>query len=160
MKTYHHKRIILIISGIFVLTIGFSAGFFFGKNKNIAQGAVEDPIVSFSQVTGLEQFWNVWNLLNEKYPFKEKIPTDTDRIYGAISGMVASIGDPYTSFFPPKEAKIFAEDVKGEFGGVGIEIAIKDGLLTVVSPLKDSPAERAGIQSGDVIVKMDPRQTI
>lgn len=157
MKSSHHKRIIFIIVGILILATGFSAGFLFGKSKNIAQG--NTSVNSFEQVVGLGQFWSVWNLLNEKYPFKEKIPTDTDRIYGAIAGMVSSIGDPYTVFFSPKEAKTFAEDVKGEFGGIGIEVANRDGLLTVVSPLKDTPAEKSGILAGDVIVKINGNTT-
>jgi carboxyl-terminal processing protease len=98
-------------------------------------------------------------LLNEKYPFKDKIPADNERIYGAISGMVSSFKDPYTMFFPPKEAKMFAEEVKGEFSGVGMEIGMKDSLLTVVSPLKGSPAEKAGVLAGDVIVKINGTST-
>ena len=146
-----------VIIGILVFFLGFSLG----KSNAIAQGndGVGSNIVTNNNSIKLDQFWSVWNLLNQKYPFKEKIPTDTDRVYGAISGMVASLGDPYTMFFSPKEAKLFADNVKGEFSGVGMEVENKDGILTVVSPLKGSPAEQAGVHPGDTIVKINGTTT-
>lgn len=140
----------------FVLVIAiFIGGIFIGKLSTAGQMVPADSSISISENKDLNQFWNVWKLLNEKYPFKEKIPADNDRLYGAISGMVDSFNDPYTMFFPPKEAKMFADEVKGEFSGVGMEVGMKDGLLTVVSPLKGSPAEKAGILAGDIIVKIN-----
>lgn len=158
MYSLEHKKIIrntLVIIGVI---FAFFLGYIFG-NKNITTDAADQNsqlIVSRGDFT---QFWNVWGLLNEKYPFKEKIPADNDRMYGAIAGMVASFKDPYTMFFPPKEAKLFAEDVKGEFSGVGMEVGMKDGILTVISPLKGSPAERSGVLAGDYIVKVDGKTT-
>lgn len=157
MKSVYHKRIITITFVIILSAVCFFGGFSIGKsNLSVAQ-TNNNSITAYG--TESDQFLNVWNLLNEKYPFKEKIPSDTDRMYGAITGMVASFGDPYTMFFPPKEAKLFAEDVKGEFGGVGMEVGSKDGVLTVISPLKDSPAEHAGIKPGDRIVEINKTTT-
>jgi carboxyl-terminal processing protease len=155
MQSSYHKQIIMITVGILIGVFVFFLGFSLGKNKSFADSPVTTQTIIGNTAIELGQFWNVWNLLNEKYPFKEKIPSDTDRVYGTISGMVASIGDPYTMFFPPKQAKLFAEDVKGEFSGVGMEVGNKDGVLTVISPLKGSPAERAGIQPGDIIAKIN-----
>ena len=76
-------------------------------------------------------------------------------MWGAIEGLTATYGDPYTVFFPPKEASAFEEEVRGNFEGVGMEIAIKDKVLTVVAPLKGTPAERAGMKPGDQILKID-----
>lgn len=155
MNNENRKKIIsrtlisLLVVGIFV------CGIFIGRYSNASNGAASADLATVSENKDLQQFWNVWKLLNEKYPFKDKVPADNDRIYGAISGMVSSFKDPYTMFFPPKQAQLFADEVKGEFSGVGMEVGIKDGLLTVVSPLKGSPAEKAGILTGDVIVKIN-----
>lgn len=79
-------------------------------------------------------------------------------IYGAINGMLAAL-DPHSSFMTPETFKEMKIDTKGAFGGLGIEISIKDGILTVISPIEDTPAQRAGIKAGDQIVKIDDRFT-
>lgn len=99
-------------------------------------------------------FWKTWNLLNEKYPAQEQV-TDQNKVYGAISGLVDSLNDPYSVFFTPEEAKAFQEEIAGNFNGVGMEVGVKDNTLTVIAPLKGTPAEKAGILSGDQILKID-----
>jgi carboxyl-terminal processing protease len=99
-------------------------------------------------------FWKVWNTLNEKSLTIGSV-SDQDKVYGAISGLVGSLNDPYSVFFPPTEAKSFQDEIAGNFGGVGLEVGEKDGVLTVVAPLKDTPAYNAGIKSGDKILKID-----
>jgi carboxyl-terminal processing protease len=109
--------------------------------------------------------WRVWNALDEKYvpthALKpgDKEPTKQDRIWGMAEGLAASLGDPYTTFFPPQENEQFKDDISGSFEGVGMEIAVKDGQLQVVSPLKSSPAERAGLKPQDKILKIDDLST-
>lgn len=105
-----------------------------------------------------EPFWRAWNVLNEKYVDAGEVDTQ-EKVWGAISGLAASTGDPYTVFFPPEEAKVFEEDISGSFGGVGMEIGMRNSTLTVISPLKGTPAERAGIQSGDQIIAIDGEST-
>ena len=75
-------------------------------------------------------------------------------VYGAISGLVSSLSDPYTVFLPPKENKASNEDLTGEFGGVGIQLGYKDKNLAVVAPLAKTPAEKAGLKAGDLILKI------
>ena len=108
-------------------------------------------------------FWNAWEIINEKYVPTNGTSTDKvsdqTRVYGAIDGMVKSLGDPYTTFFPPVEAKNFNEEISGNFEGVGMEVGVKSGVLTVVSPLKDSPAYKAGIKTGDKILKIEDTLT-
>jgi carboxyl-terminal processing protease len=103
-------------------------------------------------------FWKVWNTINEKYPNADKT-ADQDRVYGAISGLVGSLNDPYSVFFFPDEAKSFEEGIAGNFIGVGMEVGIKDKVLTVIAPLKDTPAYRANIKPGDKILKIDEKST-
>ena len=86
--------------------------------------------------------------------------TAQDKIWGSIQGLASSYGDPYTVFFPPVEAKMFEEDIAGNFQGVGMEIGIKDKQLQVVTPIKNSPAERAGVKTGDLILKIDDKSTV
>ena len=103
-------------------------------------------------------FWKVWNTINEKYPKADKI-TDQNRIYGAISGLISSLDDPYSVFFNPDETKNFEAEIAGNFTGVGMEVGIKDKVLTVIAPLKDTPAYRANIKPGDKILKIDKTVT-
>ena len=106
----------------------------------------------------LTLFWETWNDLQDKYVDKSKIDTQK-MIYGAIAGMVSAVGDPYTVFFNPVDSKNFIDDSRGEFEGVGMEIGIKKELLQVVTPLEGTPAQKAGLRSGDIIVKIDGKQS-
>lgn len=116
-------------------------------NRNVAVAATGDN-------KDLDLFFTVWNTLREKSIHFDEVKDD-DRIYGAIQGLASSLGDPYTVFMPPKEAKDFNESISGSFDGIGAELGKKDKILTIIAPLKNSPAERAGIRSGDKIVKIN-----
>ncbi len=99
-------------------------------------------------------FWQTWEKLKEDHINGDTVP-DQDLVYGAVTGLVDALKDPYTVFFPPAEAKKFEEDVKGSFGGIGAEIGIRDDQLVVIAPLKGSPAEKAGLLPKDKILKID-----
>ncbi len=147
------KRKIIFIAGlIFLVGAGFSAGYFFGKFQVVCR-VCQPEEVNFSL------FWESWKALQEKFVDKGKLDTQK-MIYGAISGMVKSLDDPYTVFFPPQEAKKFIEDVQGSFEGVGMEIGERKGQLQVIAPLEGTPAQRAGLRSGDKIVKINGTTTM
>lgn len=103
-------------------------------------------------------FWTAWNQVESKYVGRGEID-EQKMVWGAIEGMVKSLGDPYSAFFPPQEAQIFESSVKGEFGGIGIEIGVRDRVLTVVAPLKNTPAYRVGLKTGDKILKINATST-
>lgn len=115
-------------------------------------------------------FWKVWEILDQKFVLTKKASTtltlktatstDQDKVWGAIGGLTASLGDPYTVFFPPEESKSFETEISGNFEGVGMEIGIKDNMVTVVAPLKGNPAQRAGVLAGDKIISIDGQSTI
>lgn len=103
----------------------------------------------------IELFTDVLAIVKKSYV--EEVDTKK-LIYGAINGMLASL-DPHSSFMPPETYKEMKIETKGTFGGLGIEISIKEGILTVISPIEDTPAYRAGIKAGDQILKIDEKFT-
>jgi carboxyl-terminal processing protease len=152
---------LVLVSGfIGGVTVGASSGSRVLSNVPLlgdGLSAAADPSLDFTN------FWKVYNAMNSKFVethATSSLPTREQKLWGAIQGLVASYGDPYTVFLPPDEAKIFQEDISGNFNGVGMEIGMnKDGLLTVIAPLKGTPAERAGIHAGDVILSINGKTT-
>lgn len=101
--------------------------------------------------TDFSLFWDVWDRLSKSYFDKSKLDS-SKMVYGAIRGMVAAVGDPYTVFLPPEDQKRTQEDLGGKFEGVGIQIGFKGSQLAVIAPLDGSPAAKADIKAGDFIV--------
>src|SRR3989338_6866523 len=146
-----------------VLTFGlfFVLGIYIGFSnrpaieKVIGLSNKENPL---TVQTDFSPFWKVWNIIDEKYPKADGI-TAQNRIYGAISGLIGSLNDPYSVFFTPEETKDFEDEIAGNFTGIGMEVGIKDKVLTVIAPLKDTPAYRANIKPGDKILKINKTVT-
>lgn len=103
-------------------------------------------------------FWETWRSLEMNYLEAQDLDYEK-MLYGAISGMVDSLDDPYTVFFTPKQAETFEEELSGKYEGVGMVIGIKDDKLKVVSPFKGTPADKAGLKAGDEIVKVEDTLT-
>ncbi len=103
-------------------------------------------------------FWDVWEIVSSRHVDRKGFDLTSLR-NGAISGMLSAIGDPFTVHLPPQQSKRFLEDIGGKFSGVGIEIGIRDKMLTVVAPLEDTPAFKAGILAGDKILLIDDTNT-
>jgi len=141
------KKIIFVSLIIFLIGTGFSAGYFFGKFQ------VTCPVCKPEKID-FSLFWESWKVLEEKFVDHSKLDVQK-MIYGAVSGMVKSLGDPYTIFLNPEETKKFREDVRGTFEGIGAEIGIKKGQLLIIAPLEGTPAQRAGLRSGDKILKIN-----
>ena len=144
--------------------LAFGIGVFTGVTERLHNVVSAASLFGFQsqntepQDVDFSKFWQVWKLLNDNFVqthSSSSIPTDEQKMYGAIAGLTDSYDDPYTVFLPPPDAKQFNEDIKSSFGGVGMELGERNGSLTVVSPLKGSPAERAGVQSGDTILAID-----
>lgn len=152
-----------LIIGASLAVVG--ASFFLGIGVGyINRPAVEKVVSVLNQETAKPQevdfslFWDVWRRVESNYVDKAKISREK-LVEGAIAGMVRAVGDPYTVFFPPQESKEFREEIKGSFDGIGAEIGIRNSIITVIAPLKDSPAERAGLRAGDKILKIDETVT-
>ena len=157
-----NSRKILIVSIILSLALGFWGGFWLRpESANNSLKEIKKLInleVGKPSEVDFSLFWKVYSDLQEKYVDSSKLEPEKV-LYGAIGGMVNSIGDPYTTFFEPENSKKFQEEISGSFGGVGIEIGKRNDILTVIAPLKDTPAYKAGIKAGDKILKIDNKPT-
>jgi carboxyl-terminal processing protease len=105
----------------------------------------------------LTQYWNVWNVI--KHDAYNNDVKDSDLLYGSMEGLVNTLGDPYSVFFPPTAANQFASNLSGELEGIGAEVGIKDNQLVVIAPVPNSPAERAGLHPGDKILAIDQQNS-
>jgi len=156
---YYLKLVFLFALLALVFWFGFEKG---KKSDGEKSPAVENLLelkgLKESEKIDLTLYWNVFSKLKEKYVDAEKL-TNEDLLYNSIKGMLSATDDPYTVFVDPEENKAFDEDIEGTFEGIGAELGIKQGILTVVSPLKDSPAEKAGLRVGDKILKVNDEST-
>lgn len=147
--------VILIFYGVFVF------GYALGKKGidlglNIGPAKITNTEKGKPALVDFSLFWEAWDKLNKDYV---ESTNAQDLVYGAISGMLSSTGDPYTVFMKPDENKRFMDDIKGEFDGIGVEITQVNGLPTVVAPLSGTPAEKAGLKPKDVILEVDGKKT-
>lgn len=163
MRTQLKIRIFQLIA---IVLISIGIGYILGNYKITAAWEKYKPIIGItnqnppdSKNLDMALFYDVIDKINLMYFDKSKIDAGK-MVTGAISGMVASLDDPYTAYFPPKQNEDFKTQMAGEFSGIGAELSINDqGVIIVVSPLDGSPAERAGIRSGDSIAKVDGKST-
>lgn len=157
------KKIIFTV-GVVVLAAGVAfGGYFFGYNKGLTQtkkveisGVVN--IGSNEAPKDFSVFWEAWQKLKDLHADALKT-SDQDLLYGALRGLAGSFKDPNTNFFPPSDARKFEEDVNGSFGGIGANIGQDNDVITVIAPLKGTPSEKAGLKSGDLILKINNEPT-
>ena len=175
-KTKRHsiiKRTFYVLLILLLMWLSFGAGLYMaGKNEAIKKLAEQETVFigkvlgkyseiapgKLSQDIDFNLFWEVWDTLFESYVDKEEI-TEKKLFYGALRGMVSSLDDPYSVFMNPKTAKEFKEDLAGTFEGIGAEIGIKNDILTIIAPLPEMPAEKAGLMAGDKVFAIDGEST-
>ncbi len=167
------KRISGIILILVLMLVCFGAGMYLAQKSEVMGALAKEEVVYLGKLTGkysqaeegvlaqdvdFSLFWNVWDLIKREYVDQDQI-NDKAMFYGAIKGMVAAVGDPYTIFMDPEMAREFEEDLAGSFEGIGAEIGIRDEILTIIAPLEGTPAERAGLQAGDKVYAIDGEST-
>lgn len=154
--------LLLISAGILLFAGGFKIGQAKGGSVN-SQNRFVNTSSDFARNQkaadmDFSLFWETWNKLEEKYVDQKKLNTEK-MFYGAIKGMVASVEDPYTFFLTPEENQKSKDDLGGKFEGIGAQLGMKENRIIVVAPIKNSPAERAGVKAGDVIIKVNGEST-
>jgi len=148
-----------------VLAIVFWVGFEKGKQVSVEQSSgfvtLDKAVVkneTGNQKIDFSLYWKTWDLLKEKYVDSESLDAKK-LLYGSINGMLHATGDPYSSFLDPEENKRFNEEIEGSFEGIGAELGIKNGVLTIIAPLEGTPAEKAGLRAGDKIIDIDGKSS-
>lgn len=154
-------KILLILSLAVFL---FGSGYKLGEYKT-SVSKIERPLYNILNTQSqnpknldFSLFWQVWDKLEQKFVEKQKLDPQK-MFFGAIKGMVATLEDPYTFFLTPEENQQSKDDLEGKFQGIGAQLGLKDNRIIVIAPLKNSPAEKAGIKSGDIIAKVDGKST-
>jgi carboxyl-terminal processing protease len=164
-----NRKLVGRVLRVFLISIvlfgAYQLGFQSGRAVSIGgEQTISPNEVLFSNVDNKEKtidfslFWKVWDLLKEKYVDRAKLDANV-LFYGAIKGMLAATGDPYTTFFDPKEQKSFTEDISGKFEGIGAEMGIRDEVLTIIAPLEGTPSEKAGLRPSDKVLKINGETT-
>lgn len=151
---------------VLLILSSFTAGLYLGRTQNVLHNYqksqeietnITNKYTQKSTKVDFDLFWQVWDILEKKFNGK---PLDYQKmLYGAIYGMTAALGDPYTNFMEPKLTKKFNEEIQGTFEGIGAEVGMKNNKLTIISPLPGSPAEKAGLRPHDVILKINNKET-
>ncbi len=164
------KKIIIIL---IIISASFYGGMIFSKKSEIDERLVNKETVFVGDVLNkyedykkenassdvdFDLFWEVWDAIKEKYADADELK-DKEMFYGALRGLAASTGDPYTVFMNPVISKEFSDDLKGTFEGIGAEIGIKGNVLTIIAPLTDMPAQKEGLRSGDKVLKINNEDT-
>ncbi len=159
IKNNNKKRVVLIIAAALSVALIFAVGFLFGSQYlSIQNGTIAIKKSEIGKPSNLDfsVFWDVWNKVIDNYPGK----VDQQKMLeGATKGILVGLGDPYSEFLTSAENKQLLDDLEGNFSGVGIEISMKNGALTVVSTLDSTPAQQAGIKANDIILKIDDNLT-
>lgn len=144
------------------LVLVFAIGVFVGRSTvkvNAATNSISNKTTTSETVKDIdfEPFWDVWDKVQTRFVRR---PADQQQMfYGAIQGMVASLGDPYSVYFTPEIAKQFQEELDGTFSGIGAEVGMKNARVIVIAPLPESPAEAAGLRAGDYIAEINGKST-
>ncbi|PIR90842.1 hypothetical protein COS21_01575 [bacterium (Candidatus Gribaldobacteria) CG02_land_8_20_14_3_00_41_15] len=155
-KKFFLKLIAFLLVSAAVVLLSYGAGALAERERmaRFQPSYIIDNTLDKPNQVDFSIFWEAWNKVSQNYLDKDKIDFQK-MVYGATAGMVASLGDPYTTFFTPSQTTSFNEELSGEYQGVGMVVGVKDSQITVVSPFKASPADRAGLKSGDKILKID-----
>ncbi len=143
---------------ILIMFVLFFTGYQLGQNKIAFEDGKLEINKGPSRSADYNLLWSALDLLNSKYVDRQSLDQEK-LLYGAVKGMMAAAGDPYTTFFDPEEAKEFSNELKGAIEGIGLELGTKDGQIIVIAPLEDTPASRAGLLPGDFIIAIDGEST-
>lgn len=166
-------RVSITILILILMLISFGSGLYFSGKDQVMEDLAKEEAIYLGKLTGkysepekgaIQQdidfnlFWELWDSLKTRYVDQDEI-TDKRLFYGALKGMTEAVGDPYTVFLDPQKTRSFNESMSGTFEGIGAEVGIKDGVLTIIAPLAGMPAEKAGLKAGDMVLAVNEEPT-
>lgn len=160
------NKLLIFCLVLFFTILGFSTGYFFNYweiSQQTTENSVQEKIVdkaaekNFSADINFNLFWQVWDTVEKKYV--NPSIDENKMFYGALTGIVASLQDPYSVFLDPELTKSFNDEINGTFEGIGAEIDIKDNNIVIVAPLPDTPAAQQDLRPGDIILAIDQIDT-
>lgn len=146
--------IALIAIGLLGLTsAAFAAGMAVSQSTG---GLLPEPVQAADEPAEFEVFWQVWRLVHRHFVDRQVLQDPAALTYGAINGLISALGDEgHTRFLTPDEARRQRSDISGSFFGIGAQVGVRDGLPVIIAPFDGSPADRAGIKPGDIIIEVD-----
>jgi len=168
------RRTVVSVSVLVLMLLSFGAGLYAAKSNEVFAEAAKKETVFLGKMAGLYQtddngrlqkdidfklYWELWDALKEKYVDKDGL-SEKKMFYGSLAGLASSLGDPYTVFMNPEEYKEFEDGMSGTFEGIGAEVGMRNDIVTIVAPLADMPAEKAGLKAGDQIIAINGTSTI
>lgn len=152
MKNINDNKRFKTIIAVLMIT-AFVSGIFIGRMSDGNYNTLSQENIPVSR-SDFNVFWDVWRFIEEKYAERDNLNKQT-MIYGAVSGLVGSLDDPYSVFLEPQDSQRFQDDVNGKFEGIGAEIGIRDNILTIIAPLENTPAQKSGLKAGDNVLKIN-----
>ncbi|MCB0169002.1 MAG: S41 family peptidase [Anaerolineae bacterium] len=146
-------KIAIVVIGLFIITSGaFGIGVIFGSTGSMLGPSI---VRAQDQPEEFDVFWQVWQVVHRNFIDKDALDAQ-NLTYGAINGLIQSLGDEgHTRFLTPEQVKQQRTNISGKFFGIGAQVGLEDGLPVIVAPFDDSPADKAGVQAGDIIVEVD-----
>lgn len=151
--------VLLIIAGLIGYYVGINNVKISWENYHPSMSVTNKEAPATLESIDFSGFWNVWQKLEASYYDKTKLDP-IKMLNGAIEGLTQSLGDPYTMYLPPVQNANFKDGMAGQFSGIGAELGTKDKQIIVIAPLVGSPAEKEGIKSGDIILKVNGEATL
>jgi carboxyl-terminal processing protease len=153
------KLVLVLLVVLAVTLVAFGAGVVLGHSDLLSRLGVAPLLAGPAQAqdnpADFHTFWQAWDIIHAHFIDRQALDT-TNLEYGAIQGMVAALGDDgHTVFLTPQELAGRQADLTGKFSGIGAQLGVKDGLPVIVAPFDGSPAEKAGVKAGDIIMKVD-----
>ncbi len=155
------KVSLITIAAVIVAALVFSTGYVMGGGVDQSQGnsKVQQNVQNQSQNAGPEVIDQAWNAIYKNYVDPTKLD-ETSLSHGAIKGVISALNDPYSAFLDPEMYKLFTSDLEGTFQGIGAQVNMnKDNQPAIVAPLENSPAQKAGIKTGDIILEINGKST-
>lgn len=154
------RNVSMAAASVALVSAIFASGYYLGGQESDLP--IFDGRADAGAPVDLTKFWETWRIIEEKYPRlgTTTLPTPEERVEGAIEGLLGSLGDPHTAYYNLDDQKELREELGAAFEGVGMELGQRDDVLTVIAPVRNSPAEKAGVKTGDRVYKIDGEEAL